>query len=301
MIKFESCVDMRLRKAPIQILAGPFRRRLVPAFTLLELLVVIAIIAILAALLMPALAGAKQRAQCIRCLSNMRQWGLAFTMYAQDNHDYVPEEGNAYNAIDDPGTKTTADNLDYAWYNRVAPTISQPPLVKLYGAFGNPLNPPLPNTESIYSCPSAPPPNPKYYPSGPTMNQAYFMYAENSRLCVNAGTIAAGQGQQTKLSSVVKPSATVFLAENDPNSTLAPPPPAASSCVTAYYAVARHDHNTVGNFSMVDGSAISAGTNDFWEPQNIANGSSSNPINTGQAEWATQRSIYWYPSPATPN
>jgi hypothetical protein len=52
---------------------------------------------------------------------------------------------------------------------------------------------------------------------------------------------------------------------------------------------------------MVDGSAISARTNDFWEPQNIADGTSSVPPNTGQAEWSTTRNIYWYPTPTTPN
>src|SRR5690348_10979181 len=64
-----------------------------PAFTLVELLVVIAIIVVLASLLLPALAGSKERARSAQCRGNLRQWGVAYRMYADENEDYLPRRG----------------------------------------------------------------------------------------------------------------------------------------------------------------------------------------------------------------
>ncbi len=66
------------------------RSRFKRAFTLIELLVVIAIIAILTSLLLPALAGAKARAQRIKCTSQMKQLGLGFNLFASDHNDMYP-------------------------------------------------------------------------------------------------------------------------------------------------------------------------------------------------------------------
>ena len=235
------------------------------AFTLIELLVVIAIIAILAAMLLPALSKAKAKAQAISCLNNCKQWGLAFRLYADDNEDKIPEEGNTVVPINDP------QNVD-AWYNLVAPTISQPSMVSLYQ--GATPNPPVPGRGGIYSCPSAPQPA-----APPTLAKAYFMYGENGRICVNKSTRTG----PNRFASIQKPTDTLVIADADGASATVG---AAQSNVTSKYAIGRH--NVRGNFSFADGHASAAKTNEFIRDDLGA-----------ATEWSVERKIYWYPSAST--
>ncbi|MCG3148579.1 MAG: hypothetical protein PCFJNLEI_02024 [Verrucomicrobiae bacterium] len=98
------------------ILSGHRRR----AFTLIELLVVIAIVALLAALLLPSLSSARRSAKRTSCLNNLRQFGIAFYLYADDFNDSLPVPGYwADHGGQWVRRKTDSDNV-YRPYNHGA-------------------------------------------------------------------------------------------------------------------------------------------------------------------------------------
>jgi len=97
------------------------------AFTLLELLIVIAVVLILAGLTLSGTARAKMAAQRVTCINNLKQWGCAAHLHAQDHEDELPREAavDGINSWEMSGASTNRD----VWYNALAEIAGIPGMV----------------------------------------------------------------------------------------------------------------------------------------------------------------------------
>lgn len=233
------------------------------AFTLIELLVVIAIIGILAALLLPALSSAREKANATSCLSNMKQWGLAVSMYSDDWNDYLPPEGSGGAASASP----------YAWYNILPPYVGVPSLVTLYQQNKGPTG----RTRGMYSCPST-----KNCPDVTTDANPFYMYGMNGRMDPN-GTPLFKRGLCDK------PSETIMFCENE----------GTFSSSNGKYCPARHSGG--GNFTFVDGHAQYSAFQEWCRSGNPGcNSTIAEDDSTGLGDWAKGVKIHWFPYKGAP-
>ncbi|MBA7483415.1 hypothetical protein ES707_18930 [subsurface metagenome] len=147
---------------------------LVGAFSLLELLVVISIISLLLGILMPALSRARAVAKQAVCQSRLRQWGLAFEVYAVSNNGFYPHiDGRDRTEINPQSSEEIADYY-YGWVD-VLPSFMNLKPWRDYELYKKP------GTDSIFQCPSAKILKGANY-NYPYDRVGYFSYAMNSCL-----------------------------------------------------------------------------------------------------------------------
>jgi len=224
-------------------------------FTLIELLVVSAIITILAAMLLPALARAKEEARRANCSSNLKQWGLAMTMYLDDSGlilpaakitNGTPDAPSGYNE-DDPmwadlpvfeanGQGTTV------WYNVLPPYIGKSPL---WQYASDPTN--FVNAKTIFTCPTSDATAPDVDPT----QRIIFNYGMNYK-----GNMGMNTNIPFKANAVWHPAAFVVLSESHTHASESPfygNPTNNIGTSHCCFSMESSRHNAGANLNFLDG------------------------------------------------
>jgi len=197
-------------------------------FTLIELLVVIAIIAVLAALLLPALSRAKEAARATQCLGQMRQFGLAVRLYADDHDDTFPRSMHS-----------AATHRELPWGRSIAPFLSS-----TQTAWTNLLT-------TLYHCPT-------------DKRTGAWSYGQNVYFELGPDDDYTGKPSTwRRLSSVPKPVATILHAENASTADHIMPNYWVNPADTVDVAAQRHAGRA--NYNFVDGHAQARRFTDTWD------------------------------------